>query len=208
MPSAIGLICLGEPIISLLYQHGHFTIRAAHQTAAALQCYAIGLAAYSGIKVLAPAFYALDARTTPMTVSFVAIGINVLLNIVFTRGLEWGHQGLAFSTSVTAIVNFVLLYILMRRRTGTLETRQMAWTMGKLAGAGAVLAAVCLLGDRFILEGFDYFTVLEKCGSLLTVVGLGAAAFFAVCYFLRLDEMQEAVGIVLAAAAPPAGGRG
>ena len=196
IPSAIGLICLGEPIIGLLYQHGHFTIRAAHQTAAALQCYAIGLAAYSGIKVLAPAFYALDARTTPMTVSFIAIGINIFLNFVFTRGLEWGHQGLAFSTSVTAIVNFTLLYILMRRRTGTLETRQLAWTTGKLAVAGAALAAVCLLGDWLLLDGYDYFTLVEKCGSLLTVMALAAGAFFGMCYLLRVEEMREAVGLV------------
>ncbi len=196
VPSAIGLICLGEPIISLLYQHGHFTVRAAHQTAAALQCYAIGLAAYSGIKVLAPAFYALDARTTPMTVSFIAIVINVLLNLVFTRGLEWGHQGLAFSTSLTAIVNFVLLYLLMRQRTGTLETRQLAWTMGKLACAGAVLAAVCLLGNRFILNGFDYFSLPEKAGGLFSVIVAGGVAFFGVSYLARIEEMQEAVGLV------------
>ena len=63
-------MCLGGPIISLLYQHGRFNAEAARQTGAALQYYAIGLAAYSGIKVLAPAFYALDLRKTPMMVSF------------------------------------------------------------------------------------------------------------------------------------------
>ena len=195
IPSAIGLICLGEPIISLLYQHGRFTIHAAHQTAAALQFYAIGLAAYSGIKVLAPAFYALDARTTPMYVSFVAIGINVLLNSIFTYGLEWGHQGLAFSTSLTAIVNFSLLYVLMLRRTGTLETRMLAITLGKLAVAGGALAAVCLLSERVLLRGFDYFAFVEKAFGLFTVIVLAAGAFFGACYLMKLEEMEEAVGL-------------
>ena len=45
------------------------------------------------------AFYALDARTTPMTCSFISIGINLLLNGVFTYWLNWGPRGLAFSTS-------------------------------------------------------------------------------------------------------------
>ena len=195
IPSAIGLICLGEPIISLLYGHGKFTIAAAHQTGAALQFYAIGLAAYSGIKVLAPAFYALDARTTPMMVSFIAIGINLLLNSVFTYGLEWGHRGLAFSTSLTAIVNFTLLYILMLRRTKTLESRLMAVTLGKLAIAGAALAAVCLLGKQVLLSGFDYFSFVEKAGGLFSVILLAAGAFFGVCYLTRLEEMHEAIGI-------------
>ena len=172
IPSAIGLICLGEPIISLIYGHGKFTIAAAHQTGAALQFYAIGLAAYSGIKVLAPAFYALDARKTPMVVSFIAIGINVVLNSIFKYWLEWGHRGLAFSTSLTATVNFVLLYILMQRRTGSLGTPQLVVTLGKLAAASGVLAAICLLGDHVLLRGFDYFSVLEKVGGLFTVIAL------------------------------------
>ena len=164
IPSAIGLICLAEPIISLLYQHGRFSIAAANQTAGALQFYAVGLAAYSGIKVLAPAFYALDARKTPMNVSFVAIGINVLLNVIFTYALRWGHRGLAMSTSVTAVVNFTLLYLLMSRRVGPLETRQNVLTLAKLAVAGGVLAATCLLGRWFLLDGFDYFSLPEKNG--------------------------------------------
>ena len=68
----------------------HLRARALHtrwstaQTAAALQFYALGLVAYSGIKVLAPAFYALDKRKTPMMVSFASIGTNLLLNWLFT----------------------------------------------------------------------------------------------------------------------------
>lgn len=195
IPSAVGLICLGNPIIGLIYGHKKFTITAVHQTGAALQFYAIGLAAYSGIKVLAPAFYALEARNTPMTVSFIAIGINLVLNAIFTRWLEWGHRGLAFSTSLTAVINFTLLYILMQRRTGSLESRQMVVTMCKLTVAGLALATVCLLGNRVLLHGFDYFSVPEQIAGLFTVVGVGAAAFFGVCHLLQLEEMDEAVGI-------------
>ncbi len=196
VPSAIGLICLGEPIISLLYQHGRFTIASAHRTADALEFYAIGLAAYSGIKVLAPAFYALDARTTPMIVSFVAIAINVILNGIFTYKLKWGHQGLALSTSLTAIANFSLLYYLMRRRVGDLESRNLLVMMAKLAVAGGVLAGTCLLGQSLLLEGFDHFRLVEKLFGLFTVILVAAGMFFAVCYFLRFEEMQDAVGIV------------
>ena len=196
VPSAIGLMCLGEPIISLLYQHGRFTIRDAHRTAGALQFYAVGLSAYSGIKVLAPAFYALDARTTPMTVSFVAIGINILLNGLFTYTLGWGPQGLALSTSLTAVANFTSLYFLMRRRVGDLETRSLLVMFAKLAAAGGLLAATCLVGQWLLLEGFDHFRLYEKLFGLFTVISLAAGVFFAACYFLRFEEMRDAVGLV------------
>src|SRR6266550_1519501 len=72
VPSAIGLIILADPIISLIYEHGRFTSLATIQTAAALRFYAIGLVGYSAVKVLAPAFYALDKRHLPMLVSLLS----------------------------------------------------------------------------------------------------------------------------------------
>ncbi len=196
IPSAIGLMCLGEPIISLLYQHGRFTVRDAHRTADALEFYAIGLAAYSGIKVLAPAFYALDARKTPMTVSFIAIGINVVLNGIFTYKLGWGHQGLALSTSLTAVANFAFLYYLMRRRVGDLESRNLLVMFAKLAVAGGLLAGTCLFGQWLLLGGFDHFRLFEKLFGLFTVILVASGVFFAACYFLRFEEMRDAVGLV------------
>src|SRR5438552_16720029 len=112
-------------------------------TAGALQFYAIGLVAYSALKVLTPAFYAIDKRKTPMNVSFLAIGLNLLLNWLFTFRLGWGHRGLAFSTSLVATINFLLLYVLMRRHTGRLETRQTLIGVAKICVAGALLALIC-----------------------------------------------------------------
>lgn len=195
-PAAIGLICLAGPIISLLYQHGKFTAQAAAQTAGALQFYAIGLTAYSGIKVLAPAFYALDARKTPMIVSFIAIGTNIVLNCIFTYWLGWGHRGLAFSTSITATINFGLLYVLMRRRTQRMETSAFAAMFVRLAIAGMALAAVCMLGQRYLLADFSRAHLLAQCTRLGTVIAAGAAVFFGACHLLRIEEMRDAVDLV------------
>src|SRR6478672_11061706 len=114
IPAAVGLILLAEPIISVIYQHGRFTAEATRQTAAALQFYAIGLAAYSAVKVLAPAFYAIDKRYLPMMVSIFSIAINFVLNWFFMFRMSLGHRGLALSTSLVALTNFLLLYIMMR----------------------------------------------------------------------------------------------
>jgi len=65
IPSAIGLAMLASPIISVIYQHGRFTAGMTKETAGALQFYSIGLVAYSALKVLTPAFYAIGKRNTP-----------------------------------------------------------------------------------------------------------------------------------------------
>src|SRR5262250_2285563 len=143
VPSAIGLAMLASPIISVIYQHGRFTAEMTRQTAGALQFYAVGLVAYSALKVLVPAFYAVNKRYTPMLVSFLAIGANLFLNWLFTFRLGWGHRGLAFSTSIVATINFLLLYALMWQETRGLESRRLFSGLGKMCVAGALLALVC-----------------------------------------------------------------
>src|SRR5207237_6423284 len=114
---------------------------AAPAAAPALAAYTAGLAGYAGIKVLAPAFYALDDARTPMLVSLVSIAVNYALNWTFVRRLGFGHVGLALSTSAVALGNFGLLYLVLRRRIGGLGGHLRA-ALARLASATAVMAAV------------------------------------------------------------------
>src|SRR4030095_10646809 len=131
IPATLGLIVLAEPIISVLYQHGRFGAYQTAQAAGALKYYAVGLVAYSAMKVLVPAFYAMDRRKTPMHVSFVAIGVNLLLNWLFTFQLGLGHRGLALSTGCVALINFAILYWLMHREMRRLESRALGMLLLK-----------------------------------------------------------------------------
>ncbi len=196
IPSTVGLIMLARPIISLIYERGKFTALSTDQTAGALQCYALGLAAYSGIKVLAPAFYALDKRHTPMIVSFVSIATNLLLNYVLTFQLGLGHRGLALSTGCVAMINFGALYYLMHRETKVLETRQMVATLLKILAASALLALVCWAGDRWVLSGWTHLALLARIGGLLLVIGVGAVAFFGAALALRVGEMDDVAKLI------------
>jgi putative peptidoglycan lipid II flippase len=196
IPSAIGLIILAEPIIAVIYQHGRFTAAATTQTAAALRFYALGLAGYAGVKVLAPAFYALDKRHLPMIVSLISIGVNFGLNWIFTFHLGLGHRGLALSTSFVAITNFLLLYVMMRRHTGRLETGAMLATLGKIALAGALLGAVCWAAQHFVFPEATKLPEWKRILDLAVAIALGGGAFFAAAYLLGIEELREAVALV------------
>jgi putative peptidoglycan lipid II flippase len=193
IPSAIGLIILAEPIISLIYQHGRFTAESSGQTAAALRFYAIGLAAYSGVKVLAPAFYAVGKKQLPMLVSLLSIAVNFGLNWFFRFRLGWDHRGLALSTSLVAITNFLLLYLMMRRHAVRLETGAMIKTLAKLLVAGVLLAAICLLADHFILHSQAAW---QRALGLMLTVGIGCASFFGVAYLLHVAELRDVAVLV------------
>ncbi|CAN5508921.1 murein biosynthesis integral membrane protein MurJ [soil metagenome] len=193
IPSAVGLMIMAEPIISLLYERGRFDAAATIQTAGALRFYGIGLVGYSAVKVLAPAFYALDRRNLPMIVSLCSIGLNAALNYVLTFRLGMGHRGLALSTSAIAITNFLLLYGMMRHYAGKLETKTMFITLAKLLFASACLAAVCWVGMRFFFASGVHLTFWRQLTGVAVTIATGTAVFFGSAYLLRVAELHDIV---------------
>ncbi len=195
IPASVGLWMLAKPIMSVIYQRGKVTSVDVDQAAAALQYYAIGLAAYAGLKVLAPAFYAMGKRNTPMMVSFIAIGVNFGLNSLFIH-LGWGHTGLAFSTGCVALSNFCLLYWLMIRETKTLETTRLLRTLFKVFLASDALALVCWACQETMFKRWDHMGFLLRTTSLGLTIVLGLSAFCAVASALRVREMNDVIGAV------------
>jgi putative peptidoglycan lipid II flippase len=191
LPSMLGLMLLAEPIISVLYQHGKFNADEAAQAAGALRFYAIGLGGYAALKVLVNAFYALDRRKTPMLVSFIAVGLNLLFNWIFTFTLGWGHRGLAFSTGCVATFNFLLLYFLMQRQLQGLESRRLLLMLAKVMLASVPLAAVCAASSHWLLADWRHQALLPKLAALLFTVAAGAGLFAASGIFLHIEELKE-----------------
>jgi putative peptidoglycan lipid II flippase len=191
LPSMVGLMMLAEPIISVLYQHGKFDAAQAAQAAGALRFYAIGLAGYAALKVLVNAFYALDRRKTPMLVSFLAVGLNLLFNWIFTFRLGWGHRGLAFSTGCVATFNFLLLYFLMQAHLAGLESRRLLLLLAKIALASASLVAVCAASSHWLLADWQHQALLPKIAALLVTVIAGAGLFAASGILLHIEELKE-----------------
>ncbi len=196
VPAAIGLIVLAGPIVSVLYQHGRFTAYEAHQTAGALRFYSLGLCGYAALKVLVNAFYAVDRRRTPMVVSLSAMGLNLLLCWLTTQQWHWGARGLAFSTAMVATVNFLVLYALMRRHLGRLDSRAMLVMFARLGLAGALLALSCWGGEHWLLPQWAHQPFWPKLGALAAVIVIGAGAFFGSAMLLGIGEMRELVQIL------------
>jgi len=117
LPASAGLAFLGVPIIALLFQYGRFTAHDAESTAWALAAYSVGLCAYSAVKVLVPACYALGNTRSAVISSLISIGTTLILNIWLVRFL--GYAGLALGTSIAALLNGIYLLVRIRNILGT-----------------------------------------------------------------------------------------
>ncbi len=196
LPASVGLWLLGEPIMSIIFEHGKKVARLdIIEMARALRWYALGLAAYAGMKVLAPAFYAIERRKIPMYVSFFSIALNYGLNSLFVS-LGWGHEGLAMSTGCVALTTFALLYWFMRRSIGHLQTNQLIVTLVKVFLATDALALVCVGCDWLFLSKWLEMSFFIRLLSLGMTIFLAIAAFVAVANMLRLREMRDIIDVV------------
>lgn len=197
LPSTIGLAILAGPIISVLYERGRFDAADRMQTAAALQAYGYGLLFYAWLKVLQPAFYAIDKRWLPMMTSFVALGLNLGFNYLFVFVLKWGHQSLAMTTSIVAGVNFMILYMAMSKFTGDIGTLALLKTMGKLGIAGIVMGALCWLVNVHIFGDPAHLSFVVRAILLGGTIGVAATVYFGIAKALGVQEATEALGMVM-----------
>jgi integral membrane protein MviN len=202
VPSACGLIVLGEPIIRLIYERGRFDALDTQMTAWALAAYSVGLAGYAAIKIVSPSFYALDDAKTPMYVSLGSILIHVatsygMMRLLSTVGVTperpngFGHVGVALATSIVALVNFFALVYLMRRRISRINGREILAALTKIAAASAVMSAVCWASYYFLHRQFAASSFLYKVVECFVPIGLGGLVFFATAKILRIKEVDK-----------------
>src|SRR5436309_1045563 len=193
VPSAVGLAVLGRPIVALIFEHGRFTAFDTVQTGNALAAYSIGLAGYAAVKVLSPAFYALNDARTPMLISLGSIAVNYAMNSLLVG--RFGHVGLAFSTSTVALVNFLLLALFMRQRLGRLEGRRLGRTIMRVVIASGAMASVVWM----VAEGV---TALPLHGPALHFIQVGASVasaaivFYLACRVLQVKELDDAINAI------------
>jgi putative peptidoglycan lipid II flippase len=189
VPSAVGLAVLAQPIISLIFEHGRFGASDTAATSSALLFYAIGLYAYSGVKVLAPAFYALDDTRAPLLGSLLGMAANVGLNVALYPVL--GYRGVALGTSLAAMANFAVLGLAWRRHGGLREARLVPHLAKVLAGSAVLALAAWGTWrglDRWLAPGGG---IGRQLALGLVPVAAGAAAYLAAARALGIRELDE-----------------
>jgi putative peptidoglycan lipid II flippase len=191
LPSSVGLVVLGRTMIGAIYQGGKFSAFDTQQTAVALSCYAVGLAGYSALKVLNPAFYALHDSRTPMIVSLLSIAVNYFTASLLFRHTGLGHAGLALSTAAVATFGGVALFVILRNRIGGIYGRNLIESVWKIIVASAVMGAAVFLSSHGI-ETWLGAGRLPRLLDLAVSIPLGVLVFYAACRMLRVSELELA----------------
>jgi putative peptidoglycan lipid II flippase len=196
LPTVVMMIVLRRPIVNLLFQYGRFGPEAREATQEAFLFYALGLAGHAVIQILTRAYYASKDTRTPLALTLVSIGANIVLSVILAP--LYGINGLALANSIATLAEAVLFFVLLAPRARL-----------RIVGLGTatlkVMAASLLMGiAMFAFIRATNITVdlqQTKLGLLLqtlVAIAVGLVAYVGAASVFRVSELAEITAAVRA----------
>lgn len=143
--------------------------------------------------IAARSFYAQQDTKTPLYISFVSIGLNIILAVWFTFNLELGAYGLVTAQSITAAIEVFILFAVMSVRIPKLFDRPLVSAISKMASATGFTSVVCyIMVSSLPLAASDhgFFSTFPKF-CLIVFVSLSAYVF--ISKMLQIEEANPVV---------------
>jgi len=114
LPASVALLLGSEDIISALFGYGYFDEVAVQNSAKALYYFALGLPAFSLIKIFSSFFFANNDTKTPFYISLVSVMLNIFVSIYYFN--EIGFIIIPIATTISSWFNGLLLFIFLKNK--------------------------------------------------------------------------------------------
>jgi putative peptidoglycan lipid II flippase len=189
VPATVGLMVLDVPIIRLIFERGAFKPHATLQTARALELFSLGLVAYAAVKVIAPAFYAVQKPRYAVAASLCAVAGNLLVSITLHR--YYGYAILALGVAAAATLNFTVLYVAFHRAVAPIPHVALLGYLLKIGAASAVMGLAVWGTGQTLEQRLGSATLSARLIGALVPVVLGALVYALICAILGVPELRH-----------------
>jgi len=113
IPAAVALFLASKEIITSLFGYGSFDIESVNNTAIALTFFALGVPAFSILKILSNLFFARNNTKLPFYLSVISVILNILISVtLFSR---FGFIVIPIATSISSWVNVFLHFYFIKK---------------------------------------------------------------------------------------------
>ena len=196
--ASILLILLAEPIVRLLFERGAFNPQSTARVAFALACLAPGLVLFSANNITARAFYALGDTRTPMRISVLCLGLNLVLTVVLLMSFRAGYKqgALGIANSLSALVNTVLLLHALRKRLGRLDFGELRSSLWPLLAAAALAGLTAWGAVQWWDRHLGHPTLWLRMGEVFGPATAAGLVYGSVAWWLRVPSAREIASLV------------
>ncbi len=188
LPASVGLVLVRDQAMGVLFRFGGrgMTAEEVGHAALVLAGFAPGIWAYSLNHVFTRTFYARGDTMTPMKIAVATVGLNFLLNITLIWWLR--EAGLAWSTSIAATVQCVVLAVVCRAKFNVSVIERAA-----VLGVLRLILITTLMGTsvwaalRFMPGGTGW---KHDATNLAVACTLGASVYIALAVLTKAPEIR------------------
>lgn len=196
LPAAVILVVLRIPVVRLVYGSAQFDWLATVDTGRTLAFLGAGLVFESLVNLLVRSFYAIHDSKTPVVIGAVAVGLNILLALLFIPIFHLPIWGLALAMAVADGLYATGLLFSFARRLHGLELAHLAAPAAKMFLAAAI-SGVSLYVPMKLLDQLVFDTTHTV--PLIFLAGTAAATGLAVYLFLtwvfQIEELRAFLGL-------------
>tara|TARA_B100000686_G_C16778844_1_gene970403 strand:- start:2031 stop:2963 length:933 start_codon:yes stop_codon:yes gene_type:complete len=189
LPSAIGLFILSFPIINILFQRGEFLPIDTYYTSQTLSIFSVGLPAYILIKVLVTCFFAREDTKTPLYISIISVLINIILSLIFIQTMR--EMGIALATSISAWVNALLLFLILKRNKDFELDNKIKKNIFKIIISVLFMGLICFLLNENWFVNLDQMAFSLKVSLLLIIIALCNLIYTLLIFMLKVITIHD-----------------
>ena len=191
IPSAVALVAIPIPLVSVLFERGAFGVDDTAATALAVAIYGLGLPAFVLQKILQPLFFAREDTKSPFRYAVVAMVINAVVAIGLSFAIGWIAAAIA-----TTLAGWAMVWLLARgaRPFGDVARfdarfRQRIWriVVASLIMGVVLWVAALVLNPFILLPGWRWL-------GLLLLITLGTLSYFGAGQMIGAFRMSELKG--------------
>lgn len=188
-PASVLLLILRLPIVRLTFGTPNFPWEKTLETGFAVAIIAFSVAAQAMVQLLIRAFYALRDTRTPFYITLVTVCIYLTGSAIFVFYTPWQVYGLAFMTTLAALLELFMSIFFLHRKVGGFNTSDFWLPQLKMLLASFLMAVFLYLPFRIFDELiFDTRKNIELIGLTVTTGTIGLVVYF---YFATLFEIRE-----------------
>ena len=158
--------------------------------ASVLATMVIAIFAQSLFHIASRGFYARQDTKTPFIISIVAIGLNMVLAVVFTK-MGYGPEGLGWAQSIGAIVEIIILLVILNHRSKFSLLNKEFWsaTVRMFIATAAAGITAYVLTKLFPLLATDE-SFLATFPKFLFISVVSIAVYIIASLLLNIDEAK------------------
>lgn len=191
MAAAVGSVTLAEPIVSMVFERGHFTVADTHETSRAFAAQGLGIFLVAGVRQLVIVFFALGKTAIPVYVAIVDLVVFFLLGMGLRE--ELGHVGVSLAVTGARITQFTLLWFALGRSLPNMHGGEVFLSFLKsalaaLAAGGVAWGFLAVLPEAVLRSSLLRHSATGVAGTIFL------AMFFVVARVLRSEELKSTLG--------------